>query len=973
MANDVLNRIWPEWQIEGKPLGRGSFGVVYKAVRRDHNVESYAAIKVISIPSDPSEVDSLRSEGLDLNATRTYLKGIVKDFVSEIQMMESLKGIQNIVSVEDYKVVERTGEIGWDIYIRMELLTPFNSYICDKKLAEEEVIKLGCDICTALEICAKRNIIHRDIKPENIFINDFGYFKLGDFGIARKMENMTGGLSQKGTFNYMAPEVASSSEYDARVDTYSLGIVLYRLLNGNRLPFLDSEKQLLNPNERRLALERRLRGEALPAPCDASPAMADLILRACSYNPDLRFASATEMKQALMSVANGTYQMAAIDPYKTVSVRKSAGNYERTTSVRKAPASSKQKSTPAVNTFGSAPKKKSKLPAVIAAILAVVLLGGAGAFVVPKLLSGSESTEPSEAARETETETVDYSKFDDEQIASIITDADALAAGEDYEGALAKVQTGLVTYPNSLELQDKADEYAEAIDAQIKATLLADAEALANTGDYLSAIATITTAQDTYGEDADYQTALETYREAYKADMIASADASAAEGNYISAIEIISAAEAVYGEDADLTGKSQAYEDAYAKGIVSQVDSLIERKNYEYAYAVVNESLKVFPNNQALQQAIITIEEAQKQSGPAAAKNPNQNPVMPKSADESDISGGSSKENAVELQKEDLYHASFTKEGTVEWYKFTTSSNYSAYSIEILNNSINTSVYLTIYDSYDNEIKQQSAGKGETRYLDVTLEANTEYWIKVHRYYDNRMGNYQFSIREKICDAGMTQADAFYADLGEQYTKSLDVHAINDWYRFTTTNNYATYQFLLTNNSINTSLYLTVYDEYNTEMGSVYASKGESAILDLALSANREYTVKLSRYYDDRNGYYQMSIVEMVCDSGLQQAEAFPLNVNETFYGTADTSFAEWYVYSFTKDGTYTLKLTNNSVNTSVYATVYDVLGTELGSVSASINDTSERSLEVPAGTILYVKISRYYSDRFGNYTLLVY
>lgn len=227
MAMDVLKQIWPEWKIEGKPLGKGSFGVVYKAIRRDHNVESYAAIKVISIPTDPSEVDSLRSEGLDMNATRTYFQGIVNDFVSEIQLMESLKGIQNIVSVEDYKVVEKTNELGWDIYIRMELITSFNEYICDKKLTEEEVVKLGCDICTALEICSKRNIIHRDIKPENIFINDFGDFKLGDFGIARKLENMTGGLSQKGTPNYMAPEVANSNSYDNRADIYSLGIVSF--------------------------------------------------------------------------------------------------------------------------------------------------------------------------------------------------------------------------------------------------------------------------------------------------------------------------------------------------------------------------------------------------------------------------------------------------------------------------------------------------------------------------------------------------------------------------------------------------------------------------------------------------------------------------------------------------------------------------------------------------------------------------
>lgn len=365
--------------------------MVYKAVRRDHGVESRAAIKVISIPSDPSEIDSLRAEGLDINASKTYLQSIVNDFVSEIQLMESLKGVQNIVSVEDYNVVEKTAELGWEIYIRMELLTPFNAYICDKKLTEEEVIKLGCDICTALEICAKRNIIHRDIKPENIFINDFGHFKLGDFGIARKMENLTAGLSQKGSPNYMAPEVAHSSEYDARVDTYSLGIVLYRLLNGNRLPFLDTEKQVLSPNERGNALNRRMRGEALPAPCDASPAMADLILRACAYDPDMRFASATEMKQALLSVANGTYQIPANDLDKTTSVRRALDDYDKTTSVRKVPAPSvsNQKKALTASAVGAAPKKKSKLPAVLVAVLAAVLLVGVGIFAVPKLIGNN--------------------------------------------------------------------------------------------------------------------------------------------------------------------------------------------------------------------------------------------------------------------------------------------------------------------------------------------------------------------------------------------------------------------------------------------------------------------------------------------------------------------------------------------------------------------------------------------------------
>ena len=471
MSVENLAKIWPEWEIE-KQLGRGSYGVVYKAVRRDNNVESHAAIKVISIPSDESEVDSLRSEGLDMDGTRTYFKGIVDDFVSEIQLMESLKGIQNIVSVEDYKVVERTDSIGWDIYIRMELLTPFNTFVCDKKLNEKDVIKLGIDICTALEICGQRNIIHRDIKPDNIFVNDFVYFKLGDFGIARKLENMTGGLSQKGTFNYMAPEVANSNTYDARVDTYSLGIVLYRLLNGNRLPFLDTEKQLLNPNERKNAVERRIRGEELPAPCEASPEMANLILRACAYNPDMRFTSATVMKEALIGVGNGTYVPVVADLDKTTAVRHAQADYDATTAVRRAPQAvgipvqnNTNNKNEAVPTFG---KKKSKAPKIIAIVLVLALLIGGAVVAYPYVsdllyndtTNNGDTENPGDNTSnggETENPGDNTGLTDEEKIQAIVNDAEKFENSNDYQQAILILEEGLRTYPNSVELQNKLE------------------------------------------------------------------------------------------------------------------------------------------------------------------------------------------------------------------------------------------------------------------------------------------------------------------------------------------------------------------------------------------------------------------------------------------------------------------------------------------------------------------------------------
>jgi len=388
MSNADVNQIWSEWKVEGEPLGRGSFGVVYKAVRRDNNIESFAAIKAISIPQNQSEIDSLRSEGLSEEETKTYLKGIVNDFVSEIQMMESFEGTQNIVNIQDYKVVEKKNTIGWDIYIRMELLTPFNTYITRKTMSEKEVIQLGIDICTALELCAKRNVIHRDIKLENILVNKFGNFKLGDFGIARRLENVTESLSRKGTPNYIAPEIIKTTNYDSRVDIYSLGLVLYRLLNKNRLPFFDTSKQLISRSEREAAIRRRIDGEPLPAPCDASPLMAQVILCACAYEPNKRFASATAMKNALIHIANHPVtQTANNSPYKKETLN---SGFDRITSARPAP---KQQTNDlegsAIKTFNK--QKKSKVPVIIAVSLTVGLIFGSAKFVLSQFLSNSDN------------------------------------------------------------------------------------------------------------------------------------------------------------------------------------------------------------------------------------------------------------------------------------------------------------------------------------------------------------------------------------------------------------------------------------------------------------------------------------------------------------------------------------------------------------------------------------------------------
>ncbi len=661
---------WPEWEAE-KQIGKGSFGVVYKAVRREHNIESTAAIKVISIPSDSSEIDSLRSEGLNLDSTRAYLQSVVDDFVSEIQLMETLKGTQNIVSVEDYKVVERTKDIGWDIYIRMELLQPFSSYIANKKMTEAEVINLGIDLCSALEVCGKRNIIHRDIKPENIFINSFGDFKLGDFGIARKMENMTGGLSQKGTYNYMAPEVANSGNYDARVDIYSLGIVLYRLLNDNRLPFIETEQQLLNPNERRNAVERRLRGEALVPPCNASKDVAGIVMCACAYKPEARFSNATAMKNALIDAANkkGNTKAVARQP-----VVKNDVNPDYTTAVRKmnvdnnaatakiptaavvaqtpvvtqppvvtvAPVNPVQQPQPAnVNTPAKAPannkkpvdaaakkKKKKKTIRILITVLVLIILLGIGGLVgyfylenqkeqesdINKIISevqvmiqeknyddafkaikdGIEKYPDAESLKEKQDE------IEEAEIKNIISEAQALAKDKKYSEAIKAANKGLEKYPDSEELKKKKAEFEksladknQAIQESIEA-IIADAKALADKGDYEGALETIEEGLETYTDSADLIAKKDEYiailADETKTGVLTEAAGFAESGDYVSAMKVIKTAQTKYGDCKEYTDAYGNYEATYINETIAETDKMLEANRFDDAEAFLTEA-----------------------------------------------------------------------------------------------------------------------------------------------------------------------------------------------------------------------------------------------------------------------------------------------------------------------------------------------------------------------------------------------
>ena len=310
---DIGGTVFGKWRIERK-IGEGSFGTVYEIRREDFGQVYRAALKVITVPQSETELKNARQEGMDDGSIHTYFYSMVEDIVREFALMSRLKGMTNVVSYEDHEVVPHDDGMGWDILIRMELLTPLLEYAYDHPFSRRDIIRLGIDMCRALELCQKYNIIHRDVKPENIFVSGGGDFKLGDFGIARTVEKTMSGMSKKGTYSYMAPEVYRGGVYGFSVDTYSLGVVMYRLLNNNRLPFLPQPPEPITYSQRETALAKRMGGEQPPAPVNAGGRLGEIVLRACAFAPEDRYSSPGQMRQELEAIQYGPEDAALIYP-----------------------------------------------------------------------------------------------------------------------------------------------------------------------------------------------------------------------------------------------------------------------------------------------------------------------------------------------------------------------------------------------------------------------------------------------------------------------------------------------------------------------------------------------------------------------------------------------------------------------------------------------------------------------------------
>jgi predicted ATPase/tRNA A-37 threonylcarbamoyl transferase component Bud32 len=193
-----------------KKLGEGGKGVVFKA--RDTVLNRVVAVKVLKSAVTSDEAYSR--------------------FMTEAQAVAKLNH-SNIVTIHD--IGKDDGKQFFVLeFVDGESLHDLMQTYPEGKCDVQTVLRVGMDVCSALQYAHSQKVLHRDIKPENVMITKDGTAKLMDFGLAKMIGQPS--VTQEGvivgTVAYVAPEVALGKAVDARSDLYSLGAVLYETLSG---------------------------------------------------------------------------------------------------------------------------------------------------------------------------------------------------------------------------------------------------------------------------------------------------------------------------------------------------------------------------------------------------------------------------------------------------------------------------------------------------------------------------------------------------------------------------------------------------------------------------------------------------------------------------------------------------------------------------------------------------------------------
>ena len=280
------------YEIVGE-LGRGAMGVVYKAV--DPVIGRTVAVKTIRLSEEGTGLS--RPELLTRFQTEARAAGLLTH--------------PNIVVVFD------AGEEDGLYYITMELVEgkSLQALLDDgHAFPLPRTLRIMDQTCSALQFAHERNVVHRDIKPANLMLTADDTVKVTDFGTAKILQ--FGTLQQTahvmGTPSYMSPEQVKGRAVDGRSDIFSLGVMLYEMVTGEK-PF---------PGQNITTVIYKIVNELPVPPRQINPSIhagiSAVIMRALEKEPDQRYQSCREMLEDLRNYRS--IKAASSDPQSTMAL-----------------------------------------------------------------------------------------------------------------------------------------------------------------------------------------------------------------------------------------------------------------------------------------------------------------------------------------------------------------------------------------------------------------------------------------------------------------------------------------------------------------------------------------------------------------------------------------------------------------------------------------------------------------------------
>ncbi len=272
--------------VMGDPISDHS-GVACCPAMQEESGSKYM-VKVISVPASQTKLDALLLAGAFQNnvSALLYFQEIADGIVEEAVLLQRLSRLEGFTPYEKWQVVPmEDGELGFDVYLSGPYRPTLERMLRKDTMTHLGAVNLGLDLCAALAVCRRIGYLYVNLKPENVAICQDHEYRISDLGFVCLSSLNYASLPERYFSSYTPPEIQDAYDpLNTTMDVYAAGLILYQVYNGGVLPF-----------------EGRAPEAPLGAPQYADPEMAQIILKACDPNPEVRWQDPLQMGQALVS------------------------------------------------------------------------------------------------------------------------------------------------------------------------------------------------------------------------------------------------------------------------------------------------------------------------------------------------------------------------------------------------------------------------------------------------------------------------------------------------------------------------------------------------------------------------------------------------------------------------------------------------------------------------------------------------